>query len=194
MKPARLLALPAAVCVAGLLSSCGVNISGADTQHVQFVQQQARERRAQLHFRQKQAELPPRTPGTININGEHPGSITARAAADFNGSVTGITANFNVTGDSAASFANLCRGEVDIVETTVPITRAQLHACAQNGVRLAAPLQVASDAVVVATRNGSDVGGDCVGVPVVRSIFRRGSTSRTGPRSASTTCPSRPPG
>src|SRR5262249_38352383 len=154
-------------------SACGVSIQGADTEHVHDQQKLAAQRAAVTKFRLAQAKLPPRPAGQIAIEGEAQNTITAQAAQDFTTKTTGVRAEFHPVGD-ATSFADLCSGNADIVEVTRPISAEELKACANNGVRLAAPLEVGANALVVATRNDSDVGGDCVGVPTVRKIFRRG--------------------
>ena len=61
-------------------------------------------------------------------------------------------------------FARLCRGEIDIVDSARAISRAELAVCNANGLEIRTPIQIASDAIVLATRNESDVGGDCLTV------------------------------
>jgi ABC-type phosphate transport system substrate-binding protein len=165
----------AVVISAVALAACGVDTEGADTERQDFVEQRAVEQQEMRAFRAKAEELAPRPDGEVAVAGEEPGSITSRAAGTFNQASVGITVEYDAVGD-AATFDRLCSGDVDVAEVTRPLAEDELAECERNGVELGPPLQVASDAIVVATRNQSDVGGDCVGVPDVNEIFRRGST------------------
>lgn len=75
----------------------------------------------------------------------------------------------------AAGFTDLCAGNVDFVATSGEPTPADLAACKARGLEIAGPIELASEAVVLATKNGSDVGGDCITVRQARDIFRSGS-------------------
>ena len=55
------------------------------------------------------------------------------------------------------------------------ISRAELAVCNANGLEIRTPIQIASDAIVLATRNESDVGGDCLTVADIARVYRRGS-------------------
>jgi len=63
-----------------------------------------------------------------------------------------------------------------VITVTREPTGAEQAQCKRNGVELAAPMQTASDAIVLATKNASDVGGDCITVRQGRDIFKAGST------------------
>lgn len=84
--------------------------------------------------------------------------------------------------NSPTAFRQLCTGRADVVETTRVITDQELALCRRNGVELlrneggtVVPLQLGAEAIVIATRNESDVGGDCLRKATVKDIFENGS-------------------
>lgn len=114
--------------------------------------------------------LPKRPPGVVEVRGPVQGSLTPLAVPG----VSGIRVNFAGEGEEQG-IEDLCAGRIDVLDTSRLITEAERRRCALNGVDLAAPIQIASDAVIVATPNASDVGGDCLRVSTVNDIFRVGS-------------------
>jgi hypothetical protein len=81
------------------------------------------------------------------------------------------------------AFQDLCDGQTDIAMATSLPTASEISACAANGITLPTsangqvrPLQLAADAIVIATRNEDSVGGDCLRRTTVRHIFQAGST------------------
>ncbi len=112
--------------------------------------------------------LPKRPSGVVAVDGQVQGSLTTRVSVD------GLRVNFANTGEDRA-FRDLCAGRIDVADAARRITAAEQRACDRAGIALAPAIQVASDAVVVATRNESDVGGDCLRLSTVRDIFRAGS-------------------
>lgn len=141
----------------------------AEAQEVQLrnnqAQQQAIDKRA--------AELPIRPAGTVVVDGDTDRSLTARLRSDFirNGTSTSITLDTN--GEDRA-FQRLCAGEVDLVDSSREITRAEWDACHDVGLDVV-QFQLAADAVVVAIKSESDVGGDCLSTQQVQDIYRAGS-------------------
>jgi hypothetical protein len=113
--------------------------------------------------------LPKRPKGVVAVDGPVQGSLTPRVPV-----VAGVDVSFT-NKDEDASFTDLCTGEIDVLETSRTISAAERRICARNGIDLVAPIQVASDAVVIATRNESDVGGDCLRLSTVNDIFRAGA-------------------
>jgi phosphate transport system substrate-binding protein len=88
-----------------------------------------------------------------------------------------------VTVSPAKAFQDLCDGQTDIAMATSLPTATEVAACAANGITLpttpngqAQPIQLAADAIVIATRNEDSVGGDCLRRTTVRHIFAAGST------------------
>ena len=104
------------------------------------------------------------------VEGPAIGSLTPRAIAG----VSGVRVNYAAVSENQG-FDDLCRGRIDVLDTARVITAAELRLCRRNGLELVEPIQVASDAVVIATRNESDVGGDCLRMTTVEDIFGAGS-------------------
>lgn len=163
-----------AVLATALLAACssdqpdGTDLV-AEAQEVQYrnemAQQQAIARRAQ--------DLPVRPAGTVAIDGATDGSLSSSLTSDFirNGTSTAIDTADN--GEDQA-FRRLCAGEVDLVDSTREITRAEWDACREVGLDVV-QFQLAADAVVVAIKSESDVGGDCLTTQQVQDIYRAGS-------------------
>jgi ABC-type phosphate transport system substrate-binding protein len=114
-----------------------------------------------------------RTPGTLTIAGSTQGSLTADAVDAYraaDGSDTVTTRNLGTN----TAFAQLCGGQIDIVDSVAPMSATELAQCEKAGIR-PVQLEVASDAVVLATKTETDVGADCLTVAEVKSILRSGS-------------------
>lgn len=161
----------ASVVLAVALGGCGVEVGAgdADSAAVQGstpAQQRARSRRA--------ASLPQRADGQLAIAGEQQGSLSSNAVRRFQAAQSAVRARYSPIGANRG-FARFCRGEVDIVDSARSISRAELAVCNANGLEIRTPIQIASDAIIVATRNESDVGGDCLTLADVRRIYRRDS-------------------
>lgn len=118
------------------------------------------------------ATLPQPTPGEIRIDGVT-GTLTPAEKADYanTGAANAVDESFN--GQSRA-FAELCSGQIDMVDSTGPINSKQLSACASNGLQTV-QFEVAADGVVVGIENETDVGGDCLTTSQLTDIFRAGS-------------------
>ncbi|MCW3000403.1 MAG: hypothetical protein JWQ20_4369 [Conexibacter sp.] len=114
--------------------------------------------------------LPRRPAGTVAVDVQSRGGITALASRNFTGARVAIAQ----TSEDRA-YGDLCDGRVDVIETSNLPTAADARSCADNGLQLADAVQVASDAIVLATKNESDIGGDCITVQQARDIFRAGS-------------------
>ncbi|MDX6680985.1 MAG: phosphate transport system substrate-binding protein [Solirubrobacteraceae bacterium] len=165
-----------AICLVAVLaagaSGCGVDIAqsgpptGTAAERSAPSQQSERERRA--------ADLPSRDAGELAIAGERQGSLSSNAATAFARSQSHVRPRYSAVG-ATEGFARLCRGEVDVVDSARSISRDELALCNANGLEIRTPIQIASDALVLATRNESDVGGDCLTVADVRQIYRAGS-------------------
>jgi ABC-type phosphate transport system substrate-binding protein len=160
---------------AGLLTSCSSDETGetdlvAQAQEVQFrselAQQQEIARRAAL--------LPARPAGTVVIDGDTDQSSLTRdlnSAYLRNGTATTVAIDDN--GEDQA-FQRLCAGEVDLVDSSREISRAEWDACRAVGLDVV-QFQIAADAVVVAIKSESDVGGDCLSTQEVQDVYRAGS-------------------
>jgi len=117
-------------------------------------------------------KLPKPPKGVVRVEGPRQGSLTPIVISK---GVPGVSFSFANVGESQG-FADLCNGRIDVLDTSRLITDKELRVCTRNGLQLTDnPIQVASDAVVIATRNESDVGGDCLRLSTVNEIFRAGS-------------------
>ncbi|MCW3015474.1 MAG: hypothetical protein JWO02_2566 [Solirubrobacterales bacterium] len=114
--------------------------------------------------------LPRRPDGTLAMDVQDRGGISAMAASRFGGARVAMAQ----TSEDRA-YGDLCDGTVDVIETSNVPTTANYTACSDNGLQIADAIQTASDAIVLATKNESDIGGDCITVQQARDIFRSGS-------------------
>ena len=126
--------------------------------------------------RQANRALPSPTSGVVTVDGVD-GTLTSAEVTAFQRSGSSVDVEVSRRGEDAA-FASLCDGEVDVVDSTRAIAPEELEACRSVGLDVV-QLQVASDAVVVAIKNETDVGGDCLGTQQVREVYRAGSPVTT---------------
>ena len=140
----------------------------ADAQAQDYRDDQAENQR----IRQAYRDLPQPTTGVVLISGNR-GSLTPTEVFRYNQSGASTDVRMAYDGEDAA-FAALCRGEVDLVDSSRSVSEAELQACRDTGLDLV-QFQVASDAIVVATKNESDVGGDCLTTAQVKEVYRAGS-------------------
>ena len=152
------LALVAAFAAAG----CGVSLHGAN---------ESRPRTLVADSVVAAGPLPPRPQGQVDIDGRTHGSLTAAAVADYEGSGARIVLSDR---GEAQGFAELCRGQTDIVDSQQPISPAELSVCQAEGVQ-PVQLEVGADGAVLATGAEVDVGADCLTVAQVKEIFQAGS-------------------
>jgi hypothetical protein len=181
----------AAVLTAGLLTACGVDnkeagrsatfttdAAAASASQSAATQALARQRAAAVARRQ--AALPKPTAGVVAVEGRAPLGVSPKVQAAF-ARTSSTAVRFRNTADAAA-FRDLCDGKTDIVESTRDMSASELDRCRENGVDLLTdgsgrvrPLQLAAEGIVIATKNASDVGGDCMRRETVRRIFGSGS-------------------
>ncbi|GEP38696.1 hypothetical protein NPS01_23590 [Nocardioides psychrotolerans] len=164
----------------GLLVAVGLALSACSDQTPEATDTVAQQEAARYRqntdeqelINKRNAELPSRPGGVVDIEGSS-GSLTAEAARryEFNASTTDVT--FAETGEDRA-FQRLCAGEIDLVDSSRPISRAEWDACRAVGLDVV-QFQVAADAVVLAIKSETDVGGDCLTTAQVQDIFRAGS-------------------
>jgi len=122
---------------------------------------------------QQAAKATPRTEGNIRIAGKSQGSLTESLVNSYES--TGGSAAITITGGNEQSaFDAFCRGTVDIVDSARPISPAEYRKCMARGI-VPVQFQVASDAAILAIKNETDVGVDCLSFDEVRNIFRAGS-------------------
>ncbi|MCW2968319.1 MAG: phosphate transporter substrate-binding protein PhoT family, partial [Solirubrobacteraceae bacterium] len=150
-----------------LLMGCGINTQNAGTAPTPA----PRTATGTSTSSRATSKLPKRPNGTVAVDGPQQGSLTPKAIRR----VSGVRVAYTTVGDTQG-FQDLCNGRIDVLDTSQVITQADLTLCRRKGVDLTTqPIEVAADAVVIATRNESDVGGDCLRLSTVNDIFRAGS-------------------
>ena len=128
---------------------------------------------AQGGTQQQAAKATPRTEGQITIAGKAQGSLTESLIDSYerNGGTATID---EIGGNEQSAFADFCRGNVDLVDSARPISPGEYRKCMARGIQ-PVQFQVASDAAVLAIKNETDVGVDCLSFDEVRNMFRAGS-------------------
>ncbi len=118
-------------------------------------------------------KLPTRPSGTVDVDGTTQGSLTSGVAPLLQANNPPVQVNVGNNGAGAA-FQELCSGTIDAVDSERPIAPSEYSQCKSNGIQVV-QFQVASDATVLVTQNGYDVGVDCLTLGLVNAIFRAGS-------------------
>jgi len=141
----------------------------ADAQSREYREQQDRDRQIQ----QANAALPNRPSGQIDIDGSSTTTLTRTEVDDYLGTGSTTVINLESNGEDRA-YQDLCAGKIDLVSGSRSISRAEWEACQAVGLGVV-QFQIASDAVVIAIKSESDVGGDCLTTDQVQEIWRAGS-------------------
>jgi ABC-type phosphate transport system substrate-binding protein len=119
------------------------------------------------------ANLPTRPSGVVDVDGSTGGSLTPVEAQLYSGTPNAAQVNVGNNGEDQG-FQELCAGQIDLVDSARPISRAEWEACQAVGLDVV-QFQVAAEAIVLAIKSETDVGGDCLRVDQVRDIYRAGS-------------------
>ena len=115
-----------------------------------------------------------RQTGVIRVEGKSQGSLTEQIANGYESS--GGAAQVNITNTSEnTGFSDFCAGEVDVVDSARPISPKEFKKCQRNGIQ-PVQFQIASDAAILAIKNETDVGVDCLSFNEVRQMYQSGST------------------
>ena len=156
-----------------LVAGCGVNPDEAP-ESAGHTGPDARFVPAQSGKAAKETKATPRESGTIRVAGKAQGSLTPDLIKAYSrgGGTTSVTVNDE---NENQAFRQFCAGQADIVDSARPISAAEYQKCIANGIQ-PVQFQVASDAAVLAIKNETDVGTDCLSFDEVRNIFRAGST------------------
>lgn len=141
----------------------------ADAQAREYAQSQADQR----SIEQANDALPDRPRGQIDIDGADTISLTPEEVERYQSTGTETVVNLDGNGEDTA-FQRLCEGKIDIVSSTRAISRSEWDACHAVGLDVV-QFQIASDAIVIAIKSESDVGGDCLSTDQVQEIWRAGS-------------------
>jgi ABC-type phosphate transport system substrate-binding protein len=122
---------------------------------------------------QPRAQRVSRSQGVVRISGQAQGSLTERLVRSYENSGTPVQVT-TTGGDESSAFAAFCRGQVDVVDSARPISPSEYRRCVAQGI-VPVQFQVASDAAVLAIKNETDVGVDCLSYDEAQQIFRSGS-------------------
>lgn len=117
--------------------------------------------------------LPDRPVGQVSIDGTTAGTLTALEVELYESVRDAADVTVANNGEDQA-FQELCAGQIDLVDSARPISRAEWEACQAVGLDVV-QFQVAAEALVIAIKSETDVGADCLTVDQVRDIYRAGS-------------------
>ncbi|MBS41664.1 MAG: hypothetical protein CMH83_00540 [Nocardioides sp.] len=119
------------------------------------------------------ADLPEPEAGVVTVDGsEELLSTRMNRRYDTDGGDSQLVTT--ATGDSRA-FQRLCVGELDVVDSSRPISASEWQQCQDAGLDIV-QFQVAADATLLAIKNESDVGGDCLDTEEAARILEANST------------------
>lgn len=141
----------------------------ADAQAEQYAAEKGEQRQVQQAY----DALPERPSGQIDIDGSSTISLTPTEVDSYIDTGTNTTINLAQNGEDQA-FQELCSGKIDLVSSLRSISRSEWDACQSVGLDVV-QFQIASDAIVIAIKSESDVGGDCLSSDQVQEIWRAGS-------------------
>lgn len=173
MTRGRLVNLLLAVIFSGAVmavSGCGVSPSDAP-EDGGYTGTSARYVAPQKKSSNPDAKPTARQQGVIRIAGKAQGSLTERMVETYGGGSSIRLAG----GNEQSAFRQFCAGQIDIVDSARPISPREYDHCVGNGIQ-PVQFQVASDAAVLAIKNETDVGVDCLAFDEVYNIFRAGSS------------------
>ena len=158
----------------GLLSAC----SDPSQQATETVSRDQADQFRENKLRQQDiakayAALPTRPTGVVDIDGSTSGSMTPTEIDGYQTTTDAAQVNVADNGEDQA-FQELCAGQIDLVDSARPISRAEWEACQAVGLDVV-QFQVAAEAIVVAIKSETDVGADCLSTDQVRDLYRAGS-------------------
>jgi ABC-type phosphate transport system substrate-binding protein len=167
-----------AIVVAGFVTGCGVD---ADNDPMSSGQSGANATVANASGtsgnNQASTTAPPtatkREAGVIRVEGKSQGSLTSDIAKGYENTPGSSNVQIDNTGENEA-FSAFCAGKVDVVDSARPISPNEFQKCNANGIQ-PVQIQIASDAAILAIKNETDVGVDCLSFNDVQDIYKSGS-------------------
>ena len=158
----------------GLLTAC----SDPSQQATESVSQDQANEFRESQLRQKDidkayAALPTRPSGVVGVDGSTAGSLTPTEVRSYEATPDAAQVTVADNGEDQA-FQELCAGQIDLVDSAPPLSRAEGAACPAGG-HDRVQFHVAAEAIVIAIKSETDVGADCLTVDQVRDIYRAGS-------------------
>lgn len=159
------------------VTACGLDTSSdivqSDRQAASAREDRQREDAASAARRRE--ELPSRPPGALSVAMRVPDTITGQAIRKAGSGPSPIRYAIQVN-EPGASIRDLCAGRIDLVQTSRKLTAAELSACAANGLQVNRPVTIGYATAILVTRNGTDIGGDCLTLGGVKSLLAVNST------------------
>lgn len=173
--PLAALAVVSALTVTGCGVQTGPDVVAGDRQAASA--RLVRERQDSAAAQDRRASLPSRPPGVLTVSMRRREVMIDRAIDRLE--AAGSMATFRrVVAPTDSAFEDLCAGRIDLLQSARRITSAELAQCEANGLQVRDPVIVGYATAILVTRNGSDVGGDCLTLEGVRSLLGRGSQVR----------------
>lgn len=155
------------------LAGCSTDAEAEKTVSERNATAARNEAQQQKQIARNLAGLPKRPAGRVDLAGGTTRTLSTSAARSYNSSGATNEVKISTPGVDQA-FAKLCAGDVDLVDSSRRISEQELAACRKNGLDVV-QVQIAADAIVLAAKAESDVGGDCLDIEQIRTMFRAGS-------------------
>lgn len=177
--PARLAFLAGSVALSAVaLSACGVSTSDDLVQRDRqaAAERENQQRKDAASAEARHGELPTRPPGTLAVSMRLPDSVTGRAVHRVARSSRSSVKYDVQIAETDTGIKDLCAGRIDLIQTARELTPAEKSACAANGLKVAKPVTIGYAVSVLVTRNGADIGGDCLTLGGVKSLLAVDST------------------
>jgi len=114
-----------------------------------------------------------RQTGVIRVQGKSQGSLTPDIAKGYESGAGSSDVQITSSNENTA-FSAFCAGDVDVVDSARPISPNEFQKCNANGIQ-PVQIQIASDAAVLAIKNETNVGVDCLSFNDVQDIYKSGS-------------------
>lgn len=160
------------------LTACGVSTSDdlVQSDRQAAAERESQQRKDAASAEARHGELPTRPPGTLAVSMRLPESVTGHALERV-----ALSRRSNVRYDvqvaeTDTGIKDLCAGRIDLIQTARALTAAEKSACAANGLKVDKPVTIGYAVAVLVTRNGTDIGGDCLTLGGVKSLLAVNST------------------
>ncbi|MBF6620882.1 MAG: hypothetical protein ITG02_11715 [Patulibacter sp.] len=176
--PLRLAFLAGSVALSAVtLSACGVSTSDTIVQDDRraAADRENQQRADATAAEARHGELPTRPPGTIAVGMRVAESVTGRAIARTAATSSPVKYDVQVA-ETNTGIQDLCAGRIDLLQTARKLSAAEHAACAANGLQVEKPMIIGYAVAVLVTRNGTDIGGDCLTLGGVKSLLATSST------------------
>lgn len=176
--PVRLAFLAGSIALSAVtLSACGVSTSDTIVQDDRraAADRENQQRADAASAEARHGELPTRPSGTIAVGMRIPETVTGHAIARAASTDAPLKYDVQVA-ETNTGIQDLCAGRIDLLQTGRKLSAAEQAACAANGLDVDEPMIIGYAVAVLVTRNGTDIGGDCLTLGGVKSLLAVNST------------------